>query len=282
MLLNIIVVLYNSELESSNTLQSLLSSQAAIFHNSRLIIINNGPCIVTEGLLNELEVKFSEIHFHQLVVNSSLARIYNVFIKSYGAKYHMLLDDDSSLSSEFFLELGPAFIATKYDVFIPRIKCGGVDFYPCYIKDKIISTVSELTDIDGSYELQSITSGLVISNGLYEKFLSQYGDCFDERFILYCIDTSFFHRLHDSKFKCLTLNYILEHDLSHVTNKTTSESSFRKDDISLAIAACCFSYYRPKYFKITFMAVVVYIFKLNFKKAWFILISFLAAKVVRS
>ena len=96
----ILVLLYNKEIEKSNTINSLVTSNC-LFENSKILIWNNGPNSIKEdGVIPLLDLGY-EVEIKETLNNESLSVIYNEFIDSIKSDKYIILDDDSALSSDF-------------------------------------------------------------------------------------------------------------------------------------------------------------------------------------
>jgi GT2 family glycosyltransferase len=283
MTMNIIVVLYNTTLQESVTLKSLAKIGHGMFPKSKLIIVNNGPKPLPCLDSSDLKEKFHSVFVYETIVNIPLAKIYNKFIDVHNdATHHLILDHDTYLSTQFLNELYPLLMNEDVDMIIPQIENSGEKHFPVYISYGILKskTALEKPKLIAS-ELQSITSGLVISNKTYMEVSNKFGDCFDERYNIYGADTSFFHRAHNLSLKINILDAVLEHDLSHMHNKQLVTNDFRDLDIKYSIAASCIPYLKFKYFALTFINVVKMAFKLDFRNAFWLTFSFLLSRVIK-
>jgi hypothetical protein len=284
MMLNILVVLYDTELTESNSLGTLKNINHDLFKSARLLIVNNGPKPLNDKSVCDFKKQFHSVQVHELLVNVSLAKIYNKFIDAYSAEYTLVLDHDTCITVQFINSLCENINSKQlgFDLLIPGISSDGEVRYPVYIYYGLVkSSVFKLPPIDKKSELQSISSGLVLSKNAYLKVVSEYGDCFDERFNIYCIDTSFFHRVDCLSLNVKILDTCLEHDLSHLKNNQNVENKFRDYEIMHGIAASCKPYAKIKYYILTLLYLLKLTSKLDFIGAGKLCCTFILSKVIK-
>lgn len=97
----ILVVIYDKQLDGSNTLKSLLNVRSG---NLFLTIVNNGPNILSPDseIHFKLNEKFKVVEVIEHTNNKPLSILYNDFIASMDdADYYILMDDDSILTDEY-------------------------------------------------------------------------------------------------------------------------------------------------------------------------------------
>ncbi|OCG32044.1 hypothetical protein A9G33_04345 [Gilliamella sp. Choc3-5] len=189
-----IIILYNANIENSKTFQSLLSSDKnGITLN--VIIWNNGPkalnhqeCIQYKSICDSKNIHLS---IYENLYNIALSKIYNIFIKQENFDFFTILDQDSILNNDFFQNI---IMNDNFDVIVPEIYSTGWISeqnslcFPIYhetrkLFDKKVFTMGEI---------ESISSGLTLSNQLIKYIIKKKQTVFDERYALYAIDTSFF------------------------------------------------------------------------------------------
>lgn len=217
----IIVVVYNKEIANSITLNTLVNYD---FHNTRLVIHNNGPKEISlcGDIAKKIGEKFKDVELINCLTNLPLSVVYNEFIHAnLGVDQFIILDDDSTITDDFVNAIN----SNDSDLELPRIvsRADNVIYYPVEA-NKIISTDCEL-DPKTSF---SIGSGLVIHRSLVEKFYRNNISLFDENYALYGVDVSIFRRIYQliekgESFKIKTSSY-LKHSLSRTEGK---ESRFR-------------------------------------------------------
>ncbi|MDD9629271.1 hypothetical protein PIA91_06655 [Klebsiella michiganensis] len=215
--ISILIVLYNKKISQSKTLQTLAGHNLS---SISLRVINNGPeFIKPEGeLWDNLTSRIDKVEFYNRLENAPLSQLYNQFISENKSFYYVIFDDDTDVTNYKFGNL----ISLNADLIIPRIY--SVDdnsfYYPIEQKEVVASERS----VDAT-KVISISSGLALSSKFIKKFLKFYNTVFDERFVLYGIDTSFFLRLHEiSKHQEIDAicSFVLKHSLSRA-NKNISK-----------------------------------------------------------
>jgi GT2 family glycosyltransferase len=218
-----IVLVYNKDIFESQSLKSLLIQKENIPQKSEIVIFNNGVNIFKQEdkikFIQDL-FDFSSVSFIHGGKNESLARIYNRIICDYDAKKYVLLDDDTELNEEFLhnSQLNNALI-------MPKIKSKNIEIYP-FRRSYRANTFKFIT----------ISSGLCISSDLLSKVKVKYGDCFDERFKLYGVDTSFCLRLCKLDKFSFSIKGALDHSLSKFEKETTNIKNFRYRERAIADA----------------------------------------------
>ena len=100
-----IVILYNSLIKNSETIQSLLNTEKTDT-NLNLIIWNNGPQQLDINECEEFKLKFNklgvQLSIYEDTNNIALSKIYNFFINKENYDFFSILDQDSVLASDFF------------------------------------------------------------------------------------------------------------------------------------------------------------------------------------
>lgn len=187
-----VVVLYGCEISDSSTLNSLKEHISNLDNQHiTLYIRNNGPQTV---FFDEHYFSgFQRVFFTENINNVALSKIYNDAIAIDAFDYVVILDQDSILECEFFLSLKKA-IKDNVDLLLPKIIAKNIIRYP-----KLNRKIIEHGEYTSKEKLSSISSGLVISNRLIEVYENHFSDIFDERFVFYGVDSSFFLRLRKIK-----------------------------------------------------------------------------------
>lgn len=187
----ILVLLYNKEIESSETLQSIIKSKLT-FSNAKIVVWNNGPYSLINKDVSVFDLKGYSVVIRETLNNESLSVIYNSFISESLAKKYIILDDDSTLNEDY---ISASNILEPSQIGMPVIKNMGQTTSP-----KINKKVSYPgIVIKNSDKVTTIGSGLVLGEGVVRDLIKSYGAVFDERFYFYGIDTTFCFRVFDSK-----------------------------------------------------------------------------------
>lgn len=177
--LAILVVFYGCELDESTTLHSL-ANLSSLLSNVRIVVWNNGPVYLSEHAISNYKKKI-DFELVQTVENISLAKIYNDFMKMIEVENYIIFDHDTNVNVAYITA------AKSFHGFVavPRIYSNGRLHSP-RICHKPFFLGKEIT---------AIGSGLVISKKSIMLLVNKYGCVFDERFILYGVDTTLFYRL---------------------------------------------------------------------------------------
>lgn len=211
--LAMLVVLYGCELDKSNTLHSLvkLSSQ---LNDVKLIIWNNGPNYLNENVVSSFKIKL-DFELFQTIENISLAKIYNKFVSLNDSNNYVILDHDTNVNIDYL----KAVKLFHGNIAAPKIYSRGVLHSPRF---------SQLP-LSSKREVTAIGSGLVISKSVVKRMSKYFGNVFDERFVLYGVDTTLFYRL--AKYYDLETELFflpeLEHSLSSDETETNIINQFR-------------------------------------------------------
>lgn len=214
----IIIVLYGKEISASTTFASLMNSlKQKNFY--KVVIWNNGPKKLKEIFENNRTLGIS-VDIYETPDNISLSEIYNTVILSYNSKKYLFLDDDSDLSSDY---LDKVSLIKPDQIGVPLIVQDNITYGP-FCNKEIITSKAEFQDKDN---ITAIMSGVVVGVNILEKIYHKRKFYFDNRFMLYGIDTSFFinfSKLNITK-KAVVLPPI-DHSLSRLL-KHDDISSFR-------------------------------------------------------
>ncbi|WP_404651644.1 hypothetical protein [Raoultella terrigena] len=220
------VVIFGKQPTDSLTLKKLYSIKNI---NYKLLIINNGPAMVTidDSLLQSfLNNKGIELSIENYIENRPLSIIYNEVIGNNKVfERFVLFDDDSDLDDDFFSDLD-ATVQSNTDLQLPVILDKGVIYYPVIngkpVQEQCMHSMNKLEYSDGLF---SIGSGLVIYNSLVEKFNSINMKLFDDRFALYGVDYSLFRRLSMLRNLHIDVNIIISSKINHSLSRIDDKFS---------------------------------------------------------
>lgn len=255
--LSILIVLYNIEIYHSETVKSLLSCQVK-YRNSKLVLWNNGPVSLKEKNMDSLKKLGFDIEIIETIHNMSLAFIYNHFIDSFDSERFVILDHDTILNKCF---LNAIVNADSEKLSMPIIKMNGIVRAP-YI-DKKLGAPKQ--NISSNNRVVSIGSGLIIGKNIVNKLKSNFGSVFDERFYLYGVDSTFFHRVNHLKLGgSIKILATLEHSLSRHEVEHKDLKKFRLKERSYDYALQL-RYYYPLYK--SFYLIIGALFKNVYLKA---------------
>ncbi|OCG41679.1 glycosyltransferase family 2 protein [Gilliamella sp. Bif1-4] len=192
-----IIILYNENIENSKTFESLLNSDRSDI-TLNVIIWNNGPKSLNLQEFRQCksvcDSKNISLSIYENLHNIALSKIYNFFINRESFDFFTILDQDSILNNDFFQNIK---INNDFDVIIPQVYSAGWISkenslcFPIYHENRKI--FDKKAFIMG--EIESISSGLTLSNQLIKYISKSKQEIFNERYALYAIDTSFFLNL---------------------------------------------------------------------------------------
>lgn len=225
-----LVVLYKTAPTASPTIQSTINFFSSIESTYRadceLLIWDNSPTSHAEDvdalrLNSPLNVSF--VHTPQ---NTSLSKIYNTVASDLAdGDYLTLLDQDSILPSEYFIELRRAQLE-GHPLILPKVECGGLLVSPgtrFFCKGKLLPSIN--AGLISSKNLLAINSGMS-ARGKVFKLIP-----YDERLMFYGTDTYFMKQYEKYFAQAYVINATLNHSLAENDVITSVE---RKQQIAEA------------------------------------------------
>ena len=232
-----LVLLYGKEIQDSNTIQTLLQLDTEL-HNCKLVIWNNGPDYLNR---NAVALEHCTVEIVETVNNLGLAKIYNCFIDKVNAEQYVIFDDDTNVTAEYLQSLSTL---SSDNAGTPIINHHEKRYEPVLngriFKGKPYTVVGE-NDI-----LTSIGSGLVLGRNVISTIKYHYQQVFDERFILYGVDDTFFRRINTLRIaKLFMILPALSHSLSRLENENSQKKAFRLKERAYAHALIC-RFYKPR------------------------------------
>ncbi|MCW4442360.1 hypothetical protein [Vibrio splendidus] len=185
----LIVVYGCDDLSSVKTLTTIRNNLAPLMGiKVKISIWNNGPKYFIENSKSELIAALInsgvEVSITEDLSNCKLSKLYNDFHMVYDSRLYVYLDHDSDLNEFYINELTTI---SDFEVGVPVVTCNNNVESPFYI------TVSMW-----SKYYSAIGSGLVVGKYVLDKLKLKYGNAFDEKYLLYGVDSSFFLRLSQS------------------------------------------------------------------------------------
>lgn len=214
-----LVVLYNTELADSTTVQTLLKSHLE-FNNSTLVLWNNGPSPLKDQTLEPLRQKGFEAQLRETLSNIALSKIYNDFMSSVEADKYVILDHDSKVNDEYLAE---ALSNRAIDIGVPVITSNGK------VRSPQIYGEFENRPYTNDDPLVALGSGLILGKSIQHDFLKKYGTIFDEHYYLYGVDFTFFYRARKlGLISKVTLIPGFEHSLSRLETESEELAKFRR------------------------------------------------------
>ncbi|MDY4316173.1 glycosyl transferase [Pectobacterium actinidiae] len=205
MLINAIVVIYNSALMESQTIKAIFNSnQKDITLN--IIIWNNGPNLLKnediDDYISECKTRKISTIIYQDTRNISLSKIYNLIIEKEPFDFFAILDQDTKISTDFFSNI---LENKEYELICPAIY---LENNNNQLDSPVYSNSLEIIP-SGDFNANNMLtcgSGIAISHSLCEKVINKYGFMFDEAYAFYLADHSFLFNLNDFNFikgKCV-------------------------------------------------------------------------------
>ncbi|WP_129709119.1 hypothetical protein [Pectobacterium zantedeschiae] len=228
-----VVILYNTYLLESETLQSILINK---LHNINLTlkIWNNGPNYLEEEDINKFFSFCSKsginVDIFQDKRNVSLSKIYNLFINEKNYDYITILDQDSTLPEDFFAKI---FHGKKTDIIIPLIFSNINEIvaqthpYRLYDGEKIV------TECSINQKIETVMSGITLSSNFTETIIKNWNSVFEERLGFYGIDSDFFKRLNEME-SLSNISVCCKNKIHHsfaLLDPNQSMSEFRKMEL---------------------------------------------------
>ncbi|KAA8999577.1 hypothetical protein FJU31_08660 [Stenotrophomonas cyclobalanopsidis] len=205
----IVVVLYGTAPADSLTLKTLLVASASD-HGfvGEIVVWDNSPKSFGENSLEGMKFSGFKVSYIESPDNPSLAWVYNEVSEGIEAGSYIILDQDSELPADYFLELQNHLEAnSSVDLFLPLVYSGDRCVSPgklFYFKGRHVS--SPELGVRASRNVLAITSGMVIR----ARYLRSRR--FDERLSLYGIDTKFMLDYAESGKLLVVMPIKLEHN----------------------------------------------------------------------
>lgn len=216
----VLIVLYNKDIKKSETFQSLVKYSKSL-KNIDLLIWNNGPNSIDKNVVEQHSFLFSNVDIIEDLNNCGLAKVYNYTIENKTNSFYVFLDDDSKLSEDYIDSL---LDSNENYCYIPILTHNGKVQSPTINKEKV--TNSKLPNKIKKF--RAVGSGIIIGNNVVKNLMEKYGTIFDERFLLYGVDTTFFIRLERAnELKSLVVIPGFEHSYSRLSKEEDPISSFR-------------------------------------------------------
>ena len=222
---SILVVLYNRQINESETLRTLQEINKS-FDNCKLIIWNNGPAPLLSDDTSSFESIGLDCHIVETLENRPLSYVYNEFIQNNDSEKYIILDHDSSLSTEYWSSVKN----TDDLLLLPKVISQGRICSPNKLPENG-------TRYKAKQKFSAITSGMVLSNTLINKIKSNYGNVFDENYAFYGIDTTFMLRMKNLAL-CDQISVIdgFSHSLSKDEDEPEKTKLFRAREMAISTA----------------------------------------------
>tara|TARA_X000000368_G_scaffold418501_1_gene418452 strand:+ start:3174 stop:4007 length:834 start_codon:yes stop_codon:yes gene_type:complete len=203
----ILIVLYECKVKDSLSYTSLLKSSEYL-SDSKLILWDNSSSI--QSIDTDDISFFQDIKYIHTPENISLSKIYNrVIQENKGYDYMILLDQDSSFSSDYLEKLNSAIIKNpSINLFLPLIKSQQTIVSPGNYKIfKGSYWRKEKYGIIDSEDILAINSGMVINFNYLKNTYKGY----DERLRFYGTDTFFMFEYSKDNNVLFVIDYVFKH-----------------------------------------------------------------------
>lgn len=204
----ILIVIYNQKLDKSPSYQSILDSME-YFKKSKLIIWDNSQ--ENQKINIDTINFFNQVEYIHTPENLSLSKIYNKVIQlNNGFDYMIILDQDSSFSKDYLLEIEKSINKNKdINLFLPIVKSNNTIVSPgdykifkgSYWRKEIYGKIN-------SKNILAINSGMVINFNYFKHTFVGY----DERLNFYGVDTYFMFEYAKQNEYCYVLDYTFYHE----------------------------------------------------------------------
>jgi hypothetical protein len=246
--IQIIIVLYKTSLEDSLSFQTLQKNISCLRIKYRLLLYNNSPEIVIPQSENYIVVNATK--------NDMLLGAYNYALKQAvdnNCKWLLLLDQDTSLTIEYFEALNYVLPTTNAAAIIPKLKCGQKHLAP-EMYSSTLGPWGILKDITKSGIIKDKTIAALNSSALLSiKALQSIGG-FPNEFPLDMLDICVFYKLSKDKNEFYLLDVELQHDLSvldyagKMTHKRYNSIIDSEYKLAKQIGVCCFFVWKLRLF----------------------------------
>lgn len=220
----ILIVIYNTNIIESETINSLLDAKESLF-DCHLFIWDNSQIFQDISIIKEtFNQQNTEVTYEHHPENLSLSKLYNNVINRFidqNYEFLILFDQDSSFTKNLFFEFVNSYNKNKHiSLFLPIIK----------FKSTIVSPTRKYF-LKGFYfdkkplglyrakNISAINSGMIISFNFLRKKYKGY----DERLKFYGTDDYFMMKYCQNEKELLILDYEFEHDLTLSTLNSSSD-----------------------------------------------------------
>lgn len=214
--LTILVCVYNKNIISSSTIQSILKSSSWLTE-TKICIWDNSVISFDDESLSVLRRSFRNLIYKHTPENLALSKIYNAVIAEQNdtSSYLMLCDDDSEIPSIFFEELNKQIkLHPAVNLFLPQIYSNDILISPAkdyLVKTKLINDLKEGLCL--SKNTIAINSGMVISNRVFID-----GFRYNESLNFYGTDNYFMYQYSKKYRSFAVLDVKIKHDLNFNTS----------------------------------------------------------------
>jgi len=220
----VIVVLYKNEINSAETIKSLIQCKDYFNHNLRIAVWDNSPQAQNEEKVQLLEKQFENFYYYHTGKNLSLAKVYNRLIKEHEnfVDFVNIWDQDSTFSIDFYEKFELAIQENSICLYLPKVyqekQLVSPGLFKVY-RGQYLSRIS--TGINKSEGIIGIGSGIIVKVDVFNDIL------FDEDLQLYGIDTCFFMDYWKRYEHLYVMDYDLKHRMSAFEEESFEKKAFR-------------------------------------------------------
>jgi GT2 family glycosyltransferase len=230
-----VVVLYKTRAADSLSLITLGDNLPA---NSKLVVWDNSPDALHAADLKWIHARFPNSEYIHTPENSSLAKVYNqVYVTNTQYDYFLILDQDTTLTTDFFVALRNAIARHPgINLFLPLVCHGHQVVSPADFRFyRGVYWTQRQTGLVTAQNRLAIASGMTIRM----EYLKEKANRFDERLKLYGVDDKFILDYGKENQYFFVLDYVLTHQLSMFEQEDVERKTMRFIEHKHAQKAVC-------------------------------------------
>lgn len=195
MKLTAVVIIYNSKLSESHTLQSII--RCCLKEVSLTIQIwNNGPDLLAEDDTQDFfilcESKNIKVKIYQDIRNIALSKVYNFFANKNDYDFISILDQDSVLPEDFISNIKQH---RDVEIILPKIIAKKNDKFTQIYPHTYCDADALIEDGKINVSVDSVMSGITMSADIVRKIIIFRGYLFEEKLAFYGIDCDLFRSI---------------------------------------------------------------------------------------
>jgi len=255
-----LVVLYEQNFKTSETLKTLIQIQDQL-QNSSLIIWDNS--IIPQTNLQEIKSNYPKIKNIEYFANSNntpLSKVYNYIFenKLAGSEYVTILDHDTFLTESLIKELLTITSQRSYNLILPKIFCDGILISPAKL-----------------YYFKGFYFKSIPANKIKSKFLTAINSCmtikvayivennfrYDENLKFYGTDDNFMKTFQENCDYAYILNSKINHKLNYFSEEPIKKKVWRFQNMMFGVI------YLNKHNLILKLTTTAYVFLISIKES---------------
>ena len=218
----IIIVLYKQNLRESQSYVTLKGNVEHLQYPSKLVLYNNSIEKHIVGSDDEIVINSGR--------NDKLAKPYNYawrMAKEEGYEWIMLLDQDSELTSDYFIVLNDAIRHAGNDIaaVVPQINCNGTIISPTSMHG-FSGPFWTVKRVDAEVPKNRYVSAINSAALVRTSAMTEIGG-FNEKFPLDYLDCWYFYQFHKHGFRIKTMPSVVNHQLSILSLKDMGRERYR-------------------------------------------------------